>query len=291
MSNNESSTPQKWTATDLPDLTGQRWLITGASNGLGLATARAAAEHGAQVILAVRNPDKGEQIARTLPSATVLPLDLSSLEAVRTAAARTGEVDVLINNAGTQTVQREETIDGFEANLGVNLLGPFLFTHLVLPQVRRRVVILGSMAHKRARFDFDDPHFRHRPWKAGTAYAQSKLGDMLWGYELNRRLLADGTSVDMQLAHPGWSPTAVANPTGNPVIGWAAGVIGQPPAMGALPTLYAATQHLTPGSYIGPGGPFELRGYPKTVERAAAASDPDAARRVWEFASHEVGTA
>lgn len=278
----------RWSAKDIPDLTGQTWLITGATNGLGLATARAAAAKGARLILAVRDVSRGEQVARELGTAEVLELDLASLDSVRAAAAKVGAVDVLINNAGTSARKRAETVDGFEMNLGVNFLGPFLFTELVLPQVKRRVVILGSMMHKMAKFSFDDPDFRTRTWTKSAAYGQSKLADMLWGAELSRRLQKEGRGVDVQLAHPGWAATNLGNPAGNSVLGRLIDplipLIAQPADRAALPTLYAATQPLEPGGYIGPDGPGELRGHPKPVGRSEAAADPDLARRLWEFA-------
>ncbi|MBC7296401.1 MAG: SDR family NAD(P)-dependent oxidoreductase, partial [Dietzia sp.] len=182
------------TSIEIPDLTGQTWLITGATSGVGLETARSASDRGARVVLAVRDTRRGREVADSLPGPSrVVELDLASLESVRRAAdeLRGGEpepIDVLVNNAGAITPRRRETADGFEMLLGVNVLGPFLFTNLVLPGVRRRVVIVGSNAHKAATFDLDDPHFRRRRWTPAAAYAQSKLGDMLWGLALDQRL-------------------------------------------------------------------------------------------------------
>lgn len=207
----------KWSASDLPDLTGQTWLITGATSGLGLITAREAAAKGAHLVLAVRDTVRGARVASAIGGADVVELQLDSLSSVRRAASKIDAIDVLINNAGGSPEQRLETADGFEWNLGVNLLGPFLFTKLVLPQVRERVVILGSIAHRGQKIDFDDPHFRTRKWKKSTAYGQSKLADLLWGAELSRRLQRAGRGVDAQLAHPGWAATNMGNPAGNPL--------------------------------------------------------------------------
>ena len=302
---------------DLPDLTGETWLITGSTNGVGLETARAVSGRGARVILAVRDTARGREVAAALPGRSrVVELDLASLDSVRRAAGElTGDaaepIDVLVNNAGAITPRRRETHDGFEMLLGVNVLGPFLFTNLVLPRVRRRVVIVGSDAHKSGTFDFDDPHFRNphsrnphsrnpsgrrRRWTPSAAYAQSKLGDMLWGLALDQRLRdgraeAGGAGVDVQLTHPGWAATGISNATGSPaldrVITGVCSVFAQPAAQAALTTLFAATRPLPPCSYTGPDAMGHLRGMPTLIGRSAEASDPAIAERLWEFAESE----
>jgi len=284
-------TASRWTLDDLPDLTGQTWLITGATNGLGLEAGRAATGRGARVILAVRDRVRGEQVAGELGNAEVLELDLADLASVRRAAANVSEIDVLVNNAGASPNQRTETVDGFESHLGVNVLGPFLFTNLILDRVRRRVVILASMTHRSGKFDFDDPHFRARAWTKAAAYSQSKLADLLWGAELSRRVGADGRDIDVQIAHPGWAATNMGNPVENEILGAILNpfvpLLAQPANRAALPTLYAATQDLPPGSYVGPDGFGELRGYPKLVSRSKTAADPQLAARFWDFATQE----
>ncbi|MDV8000049.1 SDR family NAD(P)-dependent oxidoreductase [Rhodococcus sp. IEGM 1408] len=295
---------------DLPDLSGETWLVTGATNGVGLETARAASRHGARVILAVRDTTRGAEVAAELPgSARVVELDLASLDSVRRAAGElTGDaaesIDVLVNNAGAITPRRRETPDGSEMLLGVNVLGPFLLTNLVLPLVRRRVVIVGSNAHKAATFDFDDPHFRNphsrtshgrrRRWTPAAAYAQSKLGDMLWGLALDQRLRdgrakAGRAGVDVQLTHPGWAATGISNATGNAVldrlITGVCSVFAQPAAQAALTTMFAATRPLPPCSYTGPDAMQHLRGMPTLIGRSAEASDPAIAERFWELAA------
>lgn len=306
---------------DIPDLTGQTWLITGATSGVGLETARSASLHGARVILAVRNAARGGEVAAALPGPSrVVEVDLASLASVRRAAdellgergdddeasgpghARGGEefgpeqIDVLVNNAGAITPRRRETVDGFEMLLGVNVLGPFLFTNLVLPLVQRRVVIVGSNAHKAGVMDFDDPHFRHRRWSPSLAYAQSKLGDMLWGLALDQRLRdgraeAGAAGVDVQLTHPGWAATGISNATGNValdrVITGVCSVFAQPAAQAALTTMFAATRPLPPCSYTGPDAMRHLRGMPTLIGRSAEASDPALAERLWDFAEVE----
>lgn len=289
--------PQK--TIDLPDLTGQTWLVTGATSGVGLETARAASRAGARVILAVRHTARGREVAAQLPGGSrVVEVDLSSLESVRRAAAELlgGEpepVDVLVNNAGLITPRRQETADGFEMVLGVNVLGPFLFTELLLPLVRRRVVIVASNAHKPGRFDAADPHFRHRRWTPAAAYAQSKLADMLWGLELDQRLrdgrsVAAAPGVDVQLTHPGWAATGISDNTGNPVLDrvvtGVCSLFAQPASQAALTTMFAATRPLPPCSYTGPDSPGQLRGMPTLVGRARHATDRAEAQRFWEFA-------
>ncbi|MFN3339001.1 MAG: SDR family NAD(P)-dependent oxidoreductase [Dietzia sp.] len=291
---------------EIPDLTGQTWLITGATSGVGLETARAASDRGARVILAVRDTSRGREVAEALPGPSrAVELDLASLESVRRAAdeLRSGEpepIDVLVNNAGAITPRRRETVDGFEMLLGVNVLGPFHFTDLVLPCVRRRVVIVGSNAHKAATFDFDDPHFHRRRWTPAAAYAQSKLGDMLWGLALDQRL-RDGRAeaavpgVDVQLTHPGWAATGISNASGNAVVDTmitgVCSVFAQPASQAALTTMFAATRPLPPCSYTGPDALRNLRGMPTLIGRSAEASDPAIAERLWRFAHDETARA
>lgn len=284
----------RWTLAAAPDLHGQTWLITGAGRGLGLATARAARSLGARIILAMRDVDQGRELAAELGGGSfVVRLDLSDLASVRAAAEEVPEIDVPVNNAGASTLTRQETVDGFEWHLGVNALAPYLFTNLVLDRVRRRIVIVGSLSHRGARFDFDDPHMRTHPWNRTAAYSCSKLADLWWGLELSRRLRAAGSGVDVQLAHPGWADTALGNPVrsglGSAVFGAVAARVANPPAVAALEIMYAATQPLPPCSYVGPDGLGELRGYPKIVGRWAPALDARLARRFWELAERETG--
>jgi len=283
---------------EIPDLTGETWLVTGATHGVGLETARSASRHGARVILAVRDTARGREVAAQLPGETrVVALDLSSLASVRRASAQLVDddegIDVLVNNAGTITPTRRETEDGAEMLLGVNLLGPFLFTNLVLPLVRRRVVIVGSNSHQGASFDFRDPHLRAGRWDPATAYSRSKLGDMLWGLALDARLRdgrarAGAPGVDVQLTHPGWAATNISNATNNAVLNrvitGVCSVFAQPAAQAALTTMFAATRPLPPCSYTGPDAMRHLRGMPTLIGRSAEASDPAIAERLWEFA-------
>ncbi len=288
--------PVRWTLADLPDQSGRRWLITGATHGLGLATARAASAAGAALVLPARNLPLAHRVNAELGGRhRVVPLDLAGLDAVRAAASEIvalGEVDVLVNNAGALTRRREETADGFERVLGVNLLGPFALTNLVLPRVRERVVIVGSNAHRSASFDFADPHARRRRWTIAGSYAQSKLGDLLWGLALSRRLAGSGRTV--QLVHPGWvmsnAQSAVGQPQLERLITVATTPLAQSADRSALCTLFAATMDLPACSYVGPDGRLALHGWPALLGRSAEASDPRVAERLWRFAAAETGT-
>lgn len=284
----------QWTLTDLPDQTGRRWLITGATNGLGEATARAVAAAGATLVLPARRTERAEELNRQWGGHhEVVHLDLSSLASVRRAAASIdGDIDVLVNNAGTITKRREETDDGFEKMLGVNFLGPFAFTNLLLPQVQKRVVIVASDAHQGAHLHHEDPNFRRRRWSIIKGYGQSKLADMLWGLGLSQRL--SGTGIGVQLVHPGWVlsnlQSAVGNKAAERLITAVSRPIAQSADKSALCTLFAATTELPQCSYVGPDGLRALRGWPSLIGRSAEASDMRVAHQTWELGVRETGT-
>ena len=275
----------------MPDQTGRRWLITGATNGLGLATAQAAAAAGATLVLPARRVERAEELNQEWGGRhEVLHLDLASLSSVRTAAASiTGDIDVLVNNAGVVTRRREETEDGFEKMIGTNFLGPFAFTNLLLPQVRDRVVIVGSDAHQGAGLHFEDPHFRTRKWSIIAGYGESKLADMLWGLALSRRL--SNSAVGVQLVHPGWVLSNLQSAVGNKIaerfITAVSTPFAQSPRKSALCNLFAATADLPECSYVGPDGFRALNGWPSLIGRSAAASDPQVAEALWELAEQE----
>ncbi|MDO5736765.1 MAG: SDR family NAD(P)-dependent oxidoreductase [Propionibacteriaceae bacterium] len=282
-----------WTLADLPDQTGRRWLITGATNGLGEATARAAADAGATLVLPARRTDRAEELNREWGGRhEVVHVDFSSLASVRKAAAAiSGDIDVMINNAGVVTRRREETEDGFEKALGVNFLGPFALTNLLLPQVRDRIVIVGSDAHQGAHMNLSDPHLRGR-WSIFASYGQSKLADMLWGLGLSKRLA--GTGVGVQLVHPGWVLSNLQSAVGNKTIESILATVSRPVAQSAeksaLCNLFAATADLPECSYVGPDGFKGLRGWPSLIGRSAEASDPRQAKKVWDLGVRETGT-
>jgi NAD(P)-dependent dehydrogenase (short-subunit alcohol dehydrogenase family) len=279
-----------FTASDIPDLSGKTVIITGANSGIGHAAATALAGKGAQVVLAVRDQAKGEVAAATIPGTTeVRRLDLASLDSVRAfAAAWQGDIDLLINNAGVMIPPLTRTADGSELQFGTNHLGHFALTNLLLPQVTGRVVTVSSDAHRSGAIDFDDLNWerkRYRPWRA---YSQSKLANLLFTSELQRRLSQAGSPVKATAAHPGYAATNLQSHSGSRLMAFAMEQVGnrvlaQDAAGGALPTLYAAVADIPGDSFAGPSGPFGLglRGAPKLVARSAAARDGEAARRLW----------
>lgn len=284
---------------DIPDQTGRTWLITGATNGVGREVARAVARAGARILVPARDVQRGRALARELTriggEPTVHRLDLADLSTVRSFAAEVTEpVDVLVNNAGVFASRRRQTADGFELTLGTNFLGPFALTNLLARTLRDRVVIVGSGAHTQGRIDVADPHFRHRRWTMAAAYSRSKLSDMLWAVELQRRLADAGQPVTVQLTHPGWAYTNLQNATGiswlNRLVSAACSRLAQPPETAARSLLAAALADLPPLSYVGPDGWAGLRGEPAIQQPAAVARDAGAARAVWDLGVRETGT-
>jgi NAD(P)-dependent dehydrogenase (short-subunit alcohol dehydrogenase family) len=285
-----------WTATDLPDMTGRTAVITGASGGIGLITARELARVGARVILAVRDTAKGEELARALPgdgNTEVRRLDVSSLESVRAfASAWTGDIDILINNAGIMQVPLAYTADGFESQAATNYFGPFALTNLLLPRVTDRVVTVSSQLHRRGHVRADDLNWHERKYNATAAYCDSKLDVTLFAIELNRRLVASGSRVRSLVAHPGIATTnLVAHVGGIPgVMNRASRFLVNDAEHGALPTLYAASQDIPGGSYVGPDGLGSIKGHPVVRKPSAAASDPETARTLWAATAELTGT-
>jgi NAD(P)-dependent dehydrogenase (short-subunit alcohol dehydrogenase family) len=285
----------KWTADDLPDLGGRTFVVTGANSGIGLAAARELARAGARVVLAVRDTGKGEQATQTIAGATeVRRLDLADLTSVREFAdAWDGDIDVLINNAGVMAIPENHTKDGFEMQIGTNHLGHFALTNLLLPDIRDRVVTISSPAHRMGGLDLDDLNWEKRRYQRWRAYGQSKLSNLLFTLELQRRLSEAGSDVRAVAAHPGYAATNLQSHTGNfvqnAVMAVGNKLLAQSDAMGALPTLYAATQDMPGGAYVGPDGFQEQRGHPKLVGRSGAASDEESARRLWELSEELTG--
>ena len=286
----------KWTAADLPDLSGRTAVVTGASAGLGVITARELARAGAHVVLAVRDVAKGERVAATIDGdREVRRLDLADLSTVRAFAdAWTGDLDLLINNAGIMAVPQGKTADGFESQIGTNHLGHFALTNLLLPHVTGRVVTVSSGAHRFGKLQLDDLNWEHRKYDRWRVYGQSKLANLLFTLELQRRLDAAGSAVRAVAAHPGYASTHLQSHTGsainNTLMSFGNRFLAQSDAMGALPTLYAATQDDVPGgAFVGPDGLAEQRGHPKLVGRTKAAQDADAARRLWDLSEELTG--
>jgi NAD(P)-dependent dehydrogenase (short-subunit alcohol dehydrogenase family) len=284
----------KWTEADIPDQSGRTVVVTGANSGLGAATARALAAHGATVVLACRDTAKGAAAAATMTGAlSVRALDLADLASVRAFAKETGTVDVLINNAGVMAVPHQRTADGFEMQLGTNFLGHFALTGLLLPRITERVVTLSSGVHKIGKIDLGDLNFdrrRYRPW---ASYAQSKLADLMFAYELQRRLAHHGSRVRSVAAHPGYAATELQGHTESlmdRVMALGNRVVAQSAAMGALPTLYAATMpEVSGGDYYGPDGIGELRGHPHRVGSSKASKDTGVATKLWDRAAELTG--
>ena len=297
--------PSKWTAVDIPDQAGRVAVVTGANSGLGLVTARELARAGARVTLACRSAEKGEAAAGRIRSAVrdadVQPavLDLAALESVRAFAAGAPErVDLLINNAGVMAAPRRLTAEGFESQFGTNHLGHFALTGLLLGRLLSapapRVVTVSSTLHRRGKMNFDDlqGERKYSPW---GAYGQSKLANLMFCFELQRRATEAGTALLSMAAHPGYAATnlqfAATDRFYEKAFGWIGNrLFAQSADMGALPTLYAATvSDLPGGTYVGPGGRSEQRGYPKVVTAAGKAYDEAAWRRLWEVSEELTG--
>jgi NAD(P)-dependent dehydrogenase (short-subunit alcohol dehydrogenase family) len=277
----------RWTAADLPDLGGWTTVVTGANSGIGLVSARELARVGAHVVLAVRDQERGRTAAASITGSTeVRQLDLADLASVRAFAREwDGDLDVLINNAGVMATPQRRTVDGFEMQFATNHLGHFALTNLLLPYITDRVVTVASSAHRMGRIVVDDLNWERRYYRAWAAYGQSKLANLLFTLELQRRLAAAGSSVRAYAAHPGYAATNLQSHTGNPISSMimtaANRLVAQSDAQGALPTLFAATQALPGGSYVGPDGFHETRGHPTLVGRSAAATDLDTAAALW----------
>ena len=281
-----------WTTNDIPDLSGRTMVVTGANSGLGAETARALAQAGAEVVLACRDVAKGESVAADLGDrATVRRLDLADLSSIRAFAdevrAEHERIDVLVNNAGVMAVPLRRTADGFEMQIGTNHFGHFALTGLLLDRITDRVVTVSSTMHRIGSIDLDDINWERRRYERWLAYGQSKLANLLFAYELQRRLTAAGSSVRSLAAHPGYSSTNLqyrSESWHGKIVELVTPIIGQSPQQGALPTLYAATSpDAEPGGYYGPDSFFEMRGRPKRVQSTARSRDEILARRLWEL--------
>jgi NAD(P)-dependent dehydrogenase (short-subunit alcohol dehydrogenase family) len=290
-------TSSRWTAADLPSLDGRTVVVTGANSGLGLIAARELARQGARVVLAVRDTTKGAQAAATMAGTVeVRPLDLADLASIRSfAECWDGTLDILINNAGVMAVPERRTKDGFELQIGTNHLGHFALTNLLLPAIVDRVVTLSSTAHRGGRIRLDDLNWERGRYGRWSAYNQSKLANLLFTLELQRRLAEVGSPVRAYAAHPGYAATNLQSHTASGlqhrIMSITNRVLAQSAEMGALPTLFAATQDLPGASYVGPDRFQEQRGHPALASRTAAAWDADTATRLWERSEQLTGVA
>ncbi len=296
----------KWNASAMAPQDGKTFIVTGANSGIGFEAARELARAGATVVMACRNTSKGQKAADEIVSqcgsqakVQVQALDLASLESVRGFAKAFGQeheqLDGLINNAGVMALPLSRTADGFEMQFGTNHLGHFALTGLLMDTLVKtpgsRIVNVASQAHRMGKMNFGDLNWERRRYLKWPAYGQSKLANLLFTAELDRRLKAGGTDTIAVACHPGYASTnlQLAGPRqlGSGIrekfYGLANKVLAQDALMGALPTLYAATaQNVVGNDYIGPDGPGEMSGWPVKVGRTAAARDAAAAVRLWE---------
>ena len=295
-----SATGSPGSSGSLPRQDGRSVVVTGASSGVGLETARALALAGAHVVLACRNPEKGDGAAREIErdlagdpggpggsggSVEVRALDVADLTSVRDFAAGIDEVDVLVNNAGIMAVPYALSPDGVELHLATNHLGHFALSNLLLPRLTDRVVVVGSVAHRRGVLDLGDLDWSRRGYAGFAAYAASKLANLLFLAELQRRLTAAGSTLRATGAHPGSTATGITGHTGSgwatTIGGWGHGLVGMSPAEGALSVLWAATLDVPGNTYLGPDRLREMRGRPAGAGRSIDALDMGLARGLW----------
>ena len=298
---------RRWTAADIPDLTGRSFLVTGANTGIGLATTAALATRGARVVMACRNVDKAEAARAELPAAAqeltrVRRLDLADLDSVdafvaeTVAAAATGDpfarIDVLVNNAGLMNIPHALTAQGHEMQFGVNALGHHALTAGLAPHLTDRVVWLGSLAHLWGRIDTDDLSMERRGYRPLGAYGNSKLACIMLAYEWQRRFDRAGSGLRSVAAHPGYTATELIRQSGKPLadrffeLGNSIPGAGLTPEQGALPVLYAATvPDIAGGAFVGLDRAGGLRGLPEITRSTRRSHDPAVAADLWQRCS------
>jgi len=282
-----------WTAADLPSFAGRTVIITGANSGLGSVTARELAGQGATVVMAVRDTRKGEKAALQIAGQVeVRQLDLQDLSSVRRFADGVDNADVLINNAGIMAAPYALTADGFESQIGTNHLGHFALTNLLLPKLSDRVVTVSSMAHWPGRIDLNDLNWKNRRYSPWLAYSQSKLANLLFTSELQRRLDACGSPLRALAAHPGYSHTNLQGATGrrlgDALMSAVTRVVATDADFGARQTLYAASQQLPGNTFVGPR--FGQIGPTQPVRRSRRAQDAGMAAALWELSEQLTDT-
>jgi NAD(P)-dependent dehydrogenase (short-subunit alcohol dehydrogenase family) len=294
-----------WSLGDIPDLSGTRAVVTGVTSGIGRPTAASLAEAGAEVILVARSEPKlaatRESLEAAIPGAqfTEVIADLADLSSIRKAGeklAEHGPLDLLINNAGVLSSAYRTSVDGYELHMGTNHFGPFLLTGLLMNQLaasgRGRVVTVASLGHRLAReAPLADPLRRPKRYSMVRAYGASKLANLLFAFELDRRLRERGLPIQSVAAHPGYSATELIDKRGRRtgrVFGPLLKRLAQPPELGALPTLMAATANVPGGTYFGPCGLGQVRGLPRIVKASRLAHDPVTARSLWQLSEAAV---
>jgi NAD(P)-dependent dehydrogenase (short-subunit alcohol dehydrogenase family) len=282
-----------WTAADLPSFAGRTAIVTGASGGLGEVTARELAGAGAQVILAVRNTEKGEAAAQQMTGdVEVRRLDLQDLSSVRDFADGVDTVDVLVNNAGIMATPYALTAVDFEGQIGTNHLGHFALTNLLLPKLTDRVVTVSSVMHRIGRISLDDLNWKTRRYSAWPAYGQSKLANLLFTSELQQRLDTVGSSLRALAAHPGFSNTNLQGHSGrklgDALMSFGARLIATDADFGARQTLYAASQDLPGNTFVGPR--FGIWGRTQPVGRSRLAKRAATAAALWELSEQLTDT-
>lgn len=282
-----------WGIGDIPDQQGRTVIITGANSGLGAVAARALAGAGARVVLACRDVDKGRAVAEEIGDrARVRHLDLADLASIREFAAGIESADVLINNAGVMAVPLRRTADGFEMQIGTNHLGHFALTGLLLGRISERIVTVSSGFHSVGAIDLNDLNWERRPYKRWPAYGQSKLANLLFTFELQRRLTAAGSAKLAVAAHPGYAATNLQSHTEtllDKVMALGNKLGAQSAEMGALPELFAATAPVEPGAYYGPTGLGGMRGHPGRSGCSERAKDQLTARSLWDLSERLTG--
>jgi NAD(P)-dependent dehydrogenase (short-subunit alcohol dehydrogenase family) len=293
---------KKWDSNDIPDQKGRVAIVTGSSSGIGYETARVLANKNATVVIAVRNMKKGTAVAEKIKAAyenadiKVIELDLANLESVRQFSENFKKnhtrLDLLINNAGVMMPPYAKTSDGFELQFGTNHLGHFVLTGLLMDLILNtgssRVVNVSSTAHKSGKIDFDDLNWEKRKYKKMQTYADSKIANLYFTYELQRKLEKAGSHTIAVASHPGWTATELQRHVG--IVHFLNRFFSQGIEMGALPTLYAAiASDAKGGDYYGPSGWLEMRGYPKKVESNGLSHDKEIAKRLWEVSEKLTG--